>query len=304
MTGSNISIYGKIPAARDFVRQNSGDFQKAGFDSWFQQGIELLHTEKTLLSEEPVYFSMLSLKRERLIGVFCASQDAVGRKFPLIISTSLPTQKLNTISLIPLQYKVFFEAATQSLTEIYHKGMDASASQISHLESSLLDIPLIPSMNELLEQTSIAELKSSIGDIRDGGGYAFNTLTVACDQVRSHPSPDAARTVTLECPAPTIGIRTFWLELIQREIGSPKFSPSFFWTTTNLLVALGPPPPQLLAYLANSNHKGSRYWPLRTQNNQANEAAVQALTKEQTKALSSNQGSLWDILEACSHEID
>jgi hypothetical protein len=43
---------------------------------------------------------------------------------------------------------------------------------------------------------------------------------------------------------------------------------------------------------------------LRTQNNQANEAAVQALTKEQTKALSSNQGSLWDILEACSHEID
>lgn len=300
MTGSIISIYGKIPTARDFVRHNSGDFQKAGLDVWFQQGVEALHTEQTALPKEPIFFSILSPKRERAIGVFCSSQDAVGRSFPLIMSAFIPTQKTSALSLVPLQFKPFFDAAALALPEIRNKGIEGFASQTAHLESSLLDASPLLSVNELLEQSDFSELRGAIGGIHDGGGYALNTLTVACGLTKSHPSVDAGHTVTLECPATTLGLRIFWLEFIQRHAGSAKFPPSFFWTNTHLLVALGPPPSLLLAYLANSNHKGSRFWPLRTKNNQANETAVQALTKEQSMALSANQGSLLSLLEACS----
>ena len=41
-----VGLYGKIPAERDFVRINAGDFQQAGLDQWFAEGIECLHTER------------------------------------------------------------------------------------------------------------------------------------------------------------------------------------------------------------------------------------------------------------------
>jgi hypothetical protein len=48
--------------------------------------------------------------------------------------------------------------------------------------------------------------------------------------------------------------------------------------------------------LANPQHKGQRYWPLRTNIAAANEKAVQALTPAQAQLLGSGQASLADVL--------
>jgi len=103
--------------------------------------------------------------------------------------------------------------------------------------------------------------------------------------------------VTLECPTPTDGMRAFWMELVRRRLGPGAPTPSLMWTASRMLVALGPPPPQLLAFLANPDHKSQRYWPLRTNNATANEQAVHALPTPLSQLLASGQASLAGVLE-------
>jgi hypothetical protein len=69
------------------------------------------------------------------------------------------------------------------------------------------------------------------------------------------------------------------------------------WTPSRLLVALGPAPAQMLAFLANPEHKSQRFWPLKTNSVAANEKAVQALSPAQSQLLGSGQASLADVLE-------
>ena len=91
-------------------------------------------------------------------------------------------------------------------------------------------------------------------------------------------------------------MRAFWLELIRRRLGPGAATPSVMWTANRLLVSLGPPPPQMLAFLANPEHKSQRFWPLHTSNVAANEKAVQSLAPAQSQLLASGQASLADVL--------
>ena len=68
------------------------------------------------------------------------------------------------------------------------------------------------------------------------------------------------------------------------------------WTQNRLLVALGPAPAQMLAFVANPEHKSSRYWPLRTNNPAANEKALAALSPAQTQLLAGGDVSLAAVL--------
>ena len=91
-------------------------------------------------------------------------------------------------------------------------------------------------------------------------------------------------------------MRAFWLELVGRKLRGGTITPSVMWTPSRLLVALGPAPAQMIAFLANPEHKAQRFWPLRTTNVAANEKAVQALTPAQSQLLGSGQASLADVL--------
>ena len=72
------------------------------------------------------------------------------------------------------------------------------------------------------------------------------------------------------------------------------------WTPSRLLVALGPAPAQMLAFLANPEHKASRYWPLKTNNIAANEKAEQSLSPAQVQLLATGEVSLAAVLAAFS----
>jgi type VI secretion system protein ImpM len=291
-------LYGKIPAERDYVRINAGDFQQAGLDQWFQQGLECLHTDRTVLPNEPTHFLLISPGGETFIGGFMPGEDAVGRNFPLVISVRLEARKLvQALPLIPSIFGPFLEAAT-TVAEAA-RGLTAQdlAAQVDWLKQTIEQRPPALPLDELLAGSSFFELRVAIGSLSEGGGYALHTLMSACEQSCARPAESAKQTVTLECPTPTDGMRAFWLELIRRKLEPGASTPSMMWTSTRLLVALGPAPPQMLAYLANPEHKGQRYWPLRTNNVAANEKAVQALSPEQAQLLGSGQASLADILK-------
>jgi type VI secretion system ImpM family protein len=291
-------LYGKIPAERDFVRINAGDFQHAGLDQWFQQGVECLHAERLVLPHEPVQFLLISpTTSDIFVGGFMPGEDAVGRHFPLVISVRLEARKL--LAALPIFSQIFgpfFEAATTVAEAARGLSAQDLAAQVDWLKQTLEQNPPAYPLDELLAGSSFFELRVAIGSLNEGGGYALHTLVTACEQAAAKPAESLKQTITLECPTPTDGMRAFWLELIRRRLGPNAGTPSLMWTSSRLLVALGPPPPQMLAFLANPEHKSQRYWPLRTNIAAANDKAVQALTPAQSQLLSSGQASLADVL--------
>ena len=291
-------LYGKIPAERDFVRINAGDFQHAALDQWFQEGVECLHTDRTVLPSEPTHFLLVAPGGDAFVGGFMPGADAVGRNFPLVISVRLEARNMvDALPLLPSIFGPFYEAAT-TVAEAA-RGLTAQdlAAQVDWLKETLKQsAPALP-LNELLAGSSFFELRVAIGSLNEGGGYALHTLATACEQVSAKPPESAKQTVTLECPTPTDGMRAFWLELIRRRLRPGAATPSVMWTPSRLLVALGPAPAQMLAFLANPEHKSQRFWPLRTNSVAANEKAVQALSPAQSQLLGSGQASLADVLE-------
>jgi type VI secretion system ImpM family protein len=291
-------LYGKIPAERDFVRINAGDFQHAALDQWFQEGVECLHTDRTVLPSEPTHFLLVAPSGDAFVGGFMPGADAVGRNFPLVISVRLEARNMvDALPLLPSIFGPFYEAAT-TVAEAA-RGLTAQdlAAQVDWLKETLKQsAPALP-LNELLAGSSFFELRVAIGSLNEGGGYALHTLATACEQASTKPPESAKQTVTLECPTPTDGMRAFWLELIRRRLRPGAATPSVMWTPSRLLVALGPAPAQMLAFLANPEHKSQRFWPLRTNSVAANEKAVQALSPAQSQLLGSGQASLADVLE-------
>jgi type VI secretion system ImpM family protein len=292
-----VGLYGKILAERDFVRINAGEFQQAGLDQWFQQGVESLHAEHTRLPDEAVHFVLMSPTGDAFVGGFRPGEDAVGRNFPLVISVRLEARKLmDALPLFPSVFGAFFEAAAAVAEEARGLSAQDLAAQVDWLKQTLEQrAPALP-LDELLAGSSFFELRVAIGGLTDGGGYALRTLMTACEQAAAKPAESAKQTITLECPTPTEGMRAFWLELLRRRLGATTFTPSVMWTASRLLVALGPAPPLMLAYLANPEHKGQRLWPLRTSNTVASEKAAQALSPAQAQLLASGQASLADVL--------
>jgi type VI secretion system ImpM family protein len=297
MKEPTVGLYGKIPAERDFVRINAGDLQHAGMDQWFQQGIECLHTERTRLPDEGVQFVLLAPNGDAFVGGFRPGEDAVGRNFPLVIAVRLEARKLlDALPLFPSVFGPFFEAAVTVAEAARGLSTQDLAAQVDWLKQTLeQSAPSLP-LDELLAGSSFFELRVAIGGMNEGGAYALSTLAMACEQAAAKPPESAKQTITLECPTPTDGMRAFWLELIRRRLGAGGPMPSLMWTATRMLVSLGPPPPQMLAFLANPEHKSQRYWPLHTDSQAANEKAVQGLTPAQSQLLASGQASLAGVL--------
>ena len=296
-------LYGKILAERDFVRINAGDFQQAALDQWFQEGVECLHTDRTRLPDEPTHFLLIAPSGDAFVGGFMPGEDAVGRNFPLVISVRLEARKLvDALPLLPSIFGPFYEAAT-TVAEAA-RGLTAQdlAAQVDWLKETLKQsAPALP-LDILLAGSSFFELRVAIGSLNEGGGYALHTLATACEQASTKPPESPKQTVVLECPTPTDGMRAFWLELIRRKLRSGAATPSVMWTPSRLLVALGPAPAQMLAFLANPEHKSQRFWPLHTDSVAANEKAVQALSSAQSQLLGSGQASLADVLETFGRE--
>jgi type VI secretion system ImpM family protein len=291
-----VGLYGKILAERDFVRINAGEFQQAGLDQWFQQGVESVHAEHTRLLDEAVHFVLVAPTGDVFVGGFRPGEDAVGRQFPLVISVRLEARDLiDALPLFPSVFGPFYEAATTVAEAARGLSTQDLAAQVDWLKQTLeQQAPALP-LNELLAGSSFFELRVAVGGLNDGGGYALHTLLSACHHSSGHPADSPKHTITLECPTPTDGMRAFWLELIRRRLPG-RATPSLMWTANRLLVSLGPPSPLMIAYLANPEHKGHHLWPLRTSNAAASEKAVQSLTPTQAQLLASGQASLADVL--------
>jgi type VI secretion system ImpM family protein len=289
-----VGFFGKIPKERDFARVNVGAFLRAGLDRWFQEAVGHLQDERTRLPAEPAGFLLSPAAGGPLfVGVFAPGEDALGRSFPAVVFAELDQPP--DLSLVPLQTASFYEAGARLAGAAHGLAAGQLAAEIGSLASDFRPAVRVLDGDALLSRARCSDLCAAVGGSAEAAAYALTTLVAACTQARHAP----ARVLVLDCPAPTDELRTFWLELVCRRLGDAGPMPSFLWTRESgrLLVALGPAPSVMLAYLADPDHKGSRRWPLRTHDPKAGVNALQALPGPERQLLASGTASLADVLQ-------
>jgi len=290
-----VGFFGKIPRERDFVRVNVGAFLHAGLDRWFQEGVEHLQVERTRLPAEPAGFLLSPAAGGPLfVGVLVPGEDALGRIFPAVVFAALDQPAQTDLSLVPLQLASFYEAGGRLASAAHGFTAGQLAAEIGALASDFRTPVQALDSNALLGRASRSDLCAAVGGSAEAAAYALTTLAAACTQARHAP----ARVLVLDCPAPTDELRTFWLELVRRRLGGAELL-SFLWTKESgrLLIALGPAPSLILAYLADPDHKSSRCWPLRTHDPKAGVNALQTLPLPQGQVLAAGDASLADVLQ-------
>ncbi len=293
-----VGFFGKIPAERDFVRVNAGTFLRAGLDRWFQEGVEQLQRERTHLPVEPAHFLLSpAAGAPAFVGTLAPGEDALGRAFPVVIFAALDSHLVSGgFPLLPMWLASFCAASARLATAAQALAAAQLAAEIETLASGFRPGVQASDINTHLIRSSCSDLQTAVGGPPEAAAYALTTLIAACSQSRTPGSP--ARVLVLDCPAPTDELRAFWLELVRRHLGATAQIPQSLWTRDSgrLLVALGPAPSLMLAYLADSDHKGTRRWPLRTSSQTARTGAMEKLSPSQLQVLAAQDASLADVL--------
>jgi type VI secretion system ImpM family protein len=295
MSALTVAFYGKLNSAPDFVRINAGAFQQAGWDAWFQEGMVELQRLGLRLPSLPVSF-VLSSQERICAGTFAPGQDALGRSFPAIVSIETPAPLHADLASWRQQYELFFAAAGSLASQASQLTFSQLAARMLAVESRLEVISPQAPWSETMAGASLAELspREDLTDI----AYGLTTAITACRETRPARPGLPARVLTLCGPASTEIQRGFWIELVCRHLDQTL--PCVFWTEQNLVLALGAPPPAVLACLLDPGRGGSRFWPLRTSSAGARAVAVAKLSPAQAHVLASPGTSLAHVLSVFS----
>lgn len=285
-----VGLFGKLRSAGDFVGQRALP-EASAVHRWLQVGHELSCGQ---LPNEPVYFvARLSGARETYCGAFIASEDQVGRRFPLL--TFLPVGPV--LSAIPCGYlpaitQPFLDAAVAVMSQ----GMDAPFAEVERALDRLPrpDVTLLSTIVEHCGQASRDEgvstfVQRAFGE--DGAGqlaYALHAVALACDPLRR--APPSVASISLDCPVAIDLDLFFWANLIHRSLAWEGEGPGLFWTerAPRLVVELGPAPPSTLSHLMSDRASGS-FWPLKTARKDARERALRSLPARMREVIARDQ---------------
>ena len=272
---STVGLFGKTPAARDFVRVNIGTPTVRAFDDWLRESVMTLPSLRAHLSPEPLRFIFRAPGNAgHLVGVMKGSQDGVGREFPLAIFHHFDATALNPYwPGIPRGYGPFFSGAVEileamdridlaSLPDLLERIPVPEVAAIQHsLQTSGQALAQI-SADEILDRLFSRPTGNPEGDRwPDDHFYGIGTLLNGC--YRSAGRPPNGPAITLDCPVTSDSEMVFWLELARRILRWPS-PPSMIWSQWQyrLLLVLGSPGPKLLGILGTPGTFDEQIWNL------------------------------------------
>jgi type VI secretion system ImpM family protein len=124
------ACYGKLPIFGDFIRDRNNLPEIHAMDIWFQEGIlaarQFDRNWDAGFTNAPTSRFLYASPDSRnvIAGVWVASVDKAGRRYPFLIYTIAPAQELGSLpQLYPLYFSDFFHHA-QELAEKGWKGQD------------------------------------------------------------------------------------------------------------------------------------------------------------------------------------
>jgi type VI secretion system ImpM family protein len=304
MTAPSVGVYGKVSTQGDFLRVGAGAFSQAGLDRWLEEGMGVLSGERLTLPAAVTGFLLVPPSGGRaFLGAFAPSADAVGRHFPLVLFAEMDAAAASqAFPVLPSTCDGFVRAAG----ELALGSREAAASELSARLSALVPLAeaVAPRGDEVATLTNepLLPLATALGSSPGAMAYALRTFVTAADQ-GAKAVGGAGPAVTIDAPAPTPSCRELWLELARRRFHGRGAPAATLWSEEaggRLLVAMGPPAPAMLAYLANPRHRSQRLWPLRTTVEGAMTQALAALTPEQRRCVDDPRVSMGQVVTAFS----
>ncbi len=306
---SPIAVFGKTPAAGDFVSLGAGTPAGHALQAWLQQENDHLASKGRALPATPVRFVFRDTPGNAVAGAMAPSRDQVGRSFPLVLFTHLEHHAaMPKFAALPAAYAPFLDGAAQAVVEAHQMPLQTLSSRAQGLHlpgaAEIRDAQLWT--HEALDATpGQVMLERLFGPLTEGVHYhGINMFRTACQQV--HGRDPGLATIILECHAVDDVQLAFWLSMAEGLLGWTQAPPSFFWTDVSsedsrLLIVLGTPPMGVLHYLADPTVAADRLWPTRTTSAAAIEAGRNALGSAQRQALEPPAPTAGSLLAALLH---
>ncbi len=293
----SLAVFGKLPSQGDFVRVNMHAVWGVAFEAWLADAVE--HARGKLPSY-PVRFVLTLGARERVLGAWVPSVDAVGREFPLV-ALRLLSEEITAApwSLLPAFYADYLEEVERALFTL--RGADASA-LLPALSALALPHPsLIPAAWHAGQQALTAEALADFASRNLPDGLVDHLLYAVA--TFSHAREQASDPLTLDVPAANDLDLFGWLE-IARALKVGAVAPSLVWSTAGqrALLVLSALAPLTIAFLLDSDHPSQRRWPLVTSRESALQAARESLTPVLRNACIPS-GSMASLIAALSVEV-
>ncbi len=266
---SSVTAFGKTPKMGDFLRVGSAGRVGESFDDWIQQGMAVAEAKRgaawapAYSSGELWAFIYRAPRgvniREGLVGVMKPSVDAVGRRFPLVISAAALSQcVVPWPHVLPMGFGEFLDRAATVLLE------SDSITGVAEMQNALLRIPeptpgdAQPSAHEYEAWAASTPLLNAWAVIYGPGDYvspprAIHTIGEALAPFRGEEAPNTKLSLRLPLGAGGVAAAAFWIDVIRQIARSLAEVRTCFWSvggqTGSIIVQLGNTPPSTLGEL-------------------------------------------------------
>lgn len=274
-----VSGFGKVPRMGDFVRAHAHTEPTASFEGWIQEAMAYGEAKRgagwqgayatgaihAFVFRPPKKAAAQAALRAApgpsnvYAGVFGPSNDAVGRRFPLVIGASLDERSAAAgPHVLPLLLGDFFEQVTSTLM------MRESVASLSDFENAVARVAA-PRLDQAAsstweydqwsQQTPIAGAWGAIyGDVASLAPiHAVNTIRECLLPMRGQETPTTPLSLRVPLGQGGVAAAAFWIDVVRRVGRWGATVPTFFFhfdgTQGAMLLQLGDTPPSSLAEL-------------------------------------------------------
>jgi type VI secretion system protein ImpM len=148
-----VSCFGKLTATGDFIRLNAATPENQAFDQWFAGGINF--AKESLGDHFGEYYTPsvgLFIYRgdcaggnepdRGLIGVWAASGDSAGRRYPMTVMTAYDYEQMLAVGpALPIAVWPFLTSAYDLVTNGRHLAADDFVTRVAQIQPMALDNP-------------------------------------------------------------------------------------------------------------------------------------------------------------------
>jgi len=252
-----VSCFGKLPATGDFIRLNASGAENSAFDHWLGGSINLA---KQTLGEQfsQVFQPTLGLfiyrgddgdgseEPERgMIGVWAASGDSAGRKYPMVVSTSYDYEQMLAVGpALPIAVWPFLTEAYDLVANGRGLSVDAFLARVQQIQ------PLA------IEQAEVArsqydswlgqQTMNALWDTAFGQGAhrhaILHSVNASVEIFVGQERPQTSLAIRFPIGAGDAYAVSVWMDMTARLAKWNRTVLNAFWTPQQeVLVHLGPP---------------------------------------------------------------
>jgi type VI secretion system ImpM family protein len=312
----SVGAFGKVPHAGDFVRHNVVAASALAFEHLVQAGVDLAARDGTIQrSDDGAMFGFVFAPSgqstgELLAGVILPSHDAVGRRNPFVVFSTLSDGWLAASPhLAPLALGEFLAGAA----DVAYAAQEGESKDIGALLAGLQ-----PPTNDKLQQhrqdydqwthatRAAVAFRGTFGEpYLWSAAHALETILQCVDAWRGVEHPETPLAARLPISASGVGIVAFWMDLLRRAARWHHTIPSAFWSWDGdygeMLLHVGAVPPGSIGQLWAPDDANEHVCDLTAEPVTPLDLVLERLPPGIARALRSPETLVADLLVAITH---